>query len=253
MKLTERLENLIQQLQKDVYEKDEIFRLALLAMLSGESIFLLGKPGIAKSLVARRLKFAFKNGTIFEYLMNRFSTPEEIFGPISIEDLQRGVYRRLIDKYLPTAEIVFLDEIWKAGPSIQNTLLTIINEKIFRNAGVDMKVPMKLLISASNELPAEGQGLEALYDRFIIRYIAHGLEDTGNFNHMLAGVTDLDVEVDEDLQIKHDEYDIWRKEINKVQFSQATFDFIARFRKAMYLATEGTYYISDRRWKKSPN
>ncbi|WP_338965461.1 AAA family ATPase [Spiroplasma endosymbiont of Sarcophaga carnaria] len=159
MTLTERLEELTKQLQQNVYEKEEIFNLAMLAMLSGESIFLLGKPGIAKSLVSRRLKHAFKNGTIFEYLMNRFSTPEEIFGPISIEDLQKGVYKRLIDKYLPTAEIVFLDEIWKAGPSIQNTLLTIINEKIFRNAGVDIKVPMKLLISASNELPAGGQGL----------------------------------------------------------------------------------------------
>ncbi|WP_368486203.1 AAA family ATPase [Spiroplasma sp. DGKH1] len=250
MTLTQRLEELTKQLQKDVYEKEVIFKLAMLAMLSGESIFLLGKPGIAKSLVARRLKHAFKNGTIFEYLMNRFSTPEEIFGPISIEDLQRGVYKRLIDKYLPTAEIVFLDEIWKAGPSIQNTLLTIINEKIFRNAGVDIKVPMKLLISASNELPAEGQGLEALYDRFIIRYIAQGLKEEENFNDMIAGVTNLDVQVDEALQITHEEYDVWRKEINQVKMEQDTFDFINRFRKAMYVATEGQYYISDRRWKK---
>lgn len=250
MTLTERLEELTKQLQQNVYEKEEIFNLAMLAMLSGESIFLLGKPGIAKSLVSRRLKHAFKNGTIFEYLMNRFSTPEEIFGPISIEDLQKGVYKRLIDKYLPTAEIVFLDEIWKAGPSIQNTLLTIINEKIFRNAGVDIKVPMKLLISASNELPAEGQGLEALYDRFIIRYIAHGLKDETNFNDMIAGVTELDVKVDEALQITHEKYDVWRKEINKVKMTQSTFDFISRFRKAMYIATDGEYYISDRRWKK---
>lgn len=250
MTLTERLEELTKQLQQNVYEKQEIFNLAMLAMLSGESIFLLGKPGIAKSLVSRRLKHAFKNGTIFEYLMNRFSTPEEIFGPISIEDLQRGVYKRLIDRYLPTAEIVFLDEIWKAGPSIQNTLLTIINEKIFRNAGIDVKVPMKLLISASNELPAEGQGLEALYDRFIIRYIGHGLKDEINFNDMIAGVTELDVIVDEALQITHEEYDVWRKEVNKIKITQSTFDFIARFRKAMYLATDGEYYISDRRWKK---
>lgn len=250
MTLTKRLEELTKQLQQNVYEKEEIFNLSMLAMLSGESIFLLGKPGIAKSLVSRRLKNAFKNGTIFEYLMNRFSTPEEIFGPISIEDLQKGVYKRLIDKYLPTAEIVFLDEIWKAGPSIQNTLLTIINEKIFRNAGVDIKVPMKLLISASNELPAEGQGLEALYDRFIIRYIAQGLKDEENFNYMISGVTELDVKVDEALQITHEEYDTWRKEINKIKITPVTFDFIYRFRKAMYIATEGEYYISDRRWKK---
>lgn len=208
-----RLNQLIKELQKGIYEKDVIFRLSLLAMLSGESIFLLGKPGIAKSLISRRMKYAFTNGTIFEYLMSKFSTPEEIFGPISIEELQKGVYLRLIDNYLPSAEIAFLDEIWKAGPSIQNTLLTIINEKIFRNAGKDQKVPLKLLISASNELPTEGQGLEALFDRFIIRYIAKGLEDEDIFNDMLASTANLDINIDPNLSINREEYEIWKKKL----------------------------------------
>ncbi|QHX35814.1 MoxR-like ATPase [Spiroplasma sp. TIUS-1] len=245
-----RIEELINELQKGVYEKNEVFVLSVLAMLSGESIFLLGKPGIAKSLVARRIKYAFKDGSIFEYLMNRFSTPEEIFGPISIEGIQKGEYKRLTKKYLPSADIVFLDEIWKAGPSIQNTLLTIINEKIFRNAGEDVKVPMKLLMSASNELPAPGQGLEALFDRFIIRYIVEGLKDENNFNEMIAGDAPLEISVDSKLQIKAEEFFAWQKEIKKVQMDELTFNFISDFRKGLDVATEGEAYISDRRWKK---
>lgn len=249
--LSKRIEQLIKVVSVGVYEKEIVFKLAVLALLSGESIFLLGLPGIAKSLIARRIKYAFHNGRNFEYLMNRFSTPEEIFGPISIKDLLKGHYVRIIDQYLPAVDIAFLDEIWKAGPSIQNTLLTIINEKIFRNGGVDIKVPLKLLISASNELPESGKGLEALFDRFIIRMIVHGLANEENFNDMLDSVTSLEVNVSTELQIKTPEHDKWLKELETtVTLSKNTLEFISRFRIRLIEATDGKAYISDRRWKK---
>ncbi|AGR41046.1 AAA family ATPase [Spiroplasma taiwanense] len=250
MDITERINKLIDQISYQVYEKETIFRLAMLALLAEESIFLLGKPGIAKSLISRRMKFAIKNGTNFEYLMNKFSTPEEIYGPVDLKLLKEGKYIRVVQDYLPSANVGFLDEIWKAGPSIQNTLLTIINEKIFRNGGKDIKVPLKLLISASNELPAEGEGLEALFDRFIIRFIAEGLKDVNNFEQLLDGESSLDVEVDPELQLTLDELSVWKKQIKDVRMSRRTLDFIHYFRKKMTLETNGEGYISDRRWKK---
>ena len=167
-------------------------------MFAGKSIFLYGPPGTAKSMIARRASLAFdtlgnsripnenstensripnKNKGFFAYLMNRFSTPEEIFGPIDIAELKKNNLTRKTDGYLPTAHFAFLDEIWKSSPAILNTLLTIINERIYRDGNTDVKVPLKGIVCASNEFPPANQGLEALYDRMILRYFIKPLKE----------------------------------------------------------------------------
>ena len=184
--MLERFKLLLQEMNRGIYEKNTEISLSLLAALAGESVILLGPPGVAKSMVARQLKTAFKDARSFEYLMSRFSTPDEIFGPVSIQKLKTSdTYERAVEGYLPTADVVFLDEIWKAGPAIQNTLLTVINEKIFRNGNREMHLPLKLLVAASNELPAKGEGLEALWDRFVIRIESRPIKLEKNFRAML--------------------------------------------------------------------
>jgi MoxR-like ATPase len=256
MEIKERINQLIQELNHDVFEKEEITKLSLLSAIAGESVFLLGAPGVAKSLIARRLKFAFENSNSFEYLMNKFSTPDEIFGPVSIKKLKdEDKYERLTEKYLPNANVVFLDEIWKAGPSIQNTLLTILNEKKYRNGEQEIDCKIYGLISASNELPEKEQGLEALWDRFLIRYIVESISDKEKFNQMISGnLKSYEDTITPELKIKKEEIEEWSKEIDKVSVPQEVLNVIHFIRTKIqeYNGQDGKegIYISDRRWRK---
>lgn len=252
----DRIARLLKEMQAGLYDKDTEISLSLLAAVAGESILLLGPPGVAKSMVARRLKLAFKDARGFEYLMSRFSTPDEIFGPVSISKLKESdTYERCIDGYLPTADVVFLDEIWKAGPAIQNTLLTVMNEKLFRNGNMEIRLPLKLLVAASNELPAQGEGLEALWDRFIIRLESRNISTDELFLKMLTATGQNDSLVDKKYQISPEEYQQWSSEIDQVELSQPVLDAILAIRKQLRNvmvdadSERRSIYVSDRRWK----
>lgn len=248
---------MLKAMSEGIYEKEHILAMTLLSAIAGESVFLLGPPGTAKSLVARRLKLAFKDGNAFECLMSRFSTPDEIFEPVSISLLKNeDRYERVVDGFLPTATVVFLDEIWKASPSIQNALLTAINERIFQNGRNTLSLPMKALIAASNELPAEDEGLEALWDRFLVRMVSNCIQTESTFYKMIRQKPTGDITMPIDLQITDEVYESWQHDISLIAIPDDVCKAISATRKR--LKDEATqeghkemdYYVSDRRWKK---
>lgn len=251
-----RIRTLSEQLCEGLFERDEAMRLCLLAAIAGESVFLLGPPGVGKSLLARRLKYAFRDARSFEYLMTRFSTPDEVFGPISIRGLKdHDRYERITENYMPDASVVFLDEIWKAGSAIQNTLLTIINEKVFRNGGQELKVGIRALITASNELPPPGESHAPLWDRLLVRYTVEGIRDERNFAHMITGTGALyDDPVDEALKLDEETLINWHNAIDRVVVSEVVLAALSMMRQRIERYNQkhpaNPILVYDRRWKK---
>jgi MoxR-like ATPase len=258
MAVKERIKNLLAELNKGIFEKEEVMALALLSSIAGENIFLLGPPGTAKSLVARRIKYAYKDGCAFECLMSRFTTPDEIFGPVSIAKLKNDdKYERVVKNYLPSATVAFLDELWKAGPSIQNTLLSILGEKKFRNGETETDVPLKAVISASCELPAKNEGLEALWDRFLVCFTVQDVENEDSFSKMIAEdlLSDEDPVTGEG-KITDEEYAEWDKAVRQIAIPNNILHVIYVIKKSIVLYNqhdgnkEKQIYVSDRRWRK---
>ena len=154
--------------QQFINRKDEVHG-QLLAAVSKSNLLQLGPPGTAKSQLQRR--FAdYIQAQHFSWLLTQFTTPEEIVGPVSLQSLKEDTHRRVTTNKLPEAETAFIDEIFKAGSPILNTMLTLLEERLFYNDGGTTKCPLIFCAAASNELPDEDEGLAALYDRFLLRY-----------------------------------------------------------------------------------
>lgn len=182
----DRLNALRDELKQRFAQKDEILDAMFAAAVAQVPSVLMGPPGTAKGHMIRSicegLGLAAADGKsesrqYFEYQLTRFTTPEEVFGPVHIQQLiEKQSYRRVTDGYLPKAQVAFLDEIFKASSAILNTLLSLLNERVFYNEGRPEKVPLTTIFAASNE-PPQDESLTALFDRFPIRINCPAVDD----------------------------------------------------------------------------
>jgi MoxR-like ATPase len=180
--LHDRLRQLAGTLERQFLGKDEIIRLMLIAVVAGEHCVLLGPPGTAKSALIRSLS-ELMNSKYFEYLLTRFTEPNEIFGPVDIAAFREGTYKRNTAGMLPEAEIVFLDEVFKSNSAILNALLTLLNERKYTSGGQIIKCPLISVFAASNEVPGD-ETLNAVFDRFLLRVRSDNL-DAYHFGELL--------------------------------------------------------------------
>ncbi|HHJ13329.1 MAG TPA: AAA family ATPase [Gammaproteobacteria bacterium] len=232
-------------LTEGLVEREVAVQLGLLASLAGEHLLMLGPPGTAKSLIARRLHLAFDGSTYFERLLTRFTVPEELFGPLSIKGLEEDRYERLTQSYLPQASIAFLDEIFKANSAILNSLLTLLNEREFDNGAVREKTPLVAVIGASNELP-EGEELDALFDRFLLRlHVGPVTEDA--FPALLGLRGQATPEIRDELKLHDHELQTVQEVAEAVEVPE---DVVALLCDLRDWCTVLEIHVSDRRWRK---
>lgn len=234
------LGQLRQELNATFLERSQIIDGFLSALLSRQHILLLGPPGTAKSALSQSLCKVFDGADFFAWLLTRFSTPEELFGPVSLAALQQDRFERKLDGKLPTVHIAFLDEIFKANSAILNALLTLINERTFYNDGVPISCPLLSVVGASNELP-EGEELEALFDRFALRFWVDYLADEGNVRTLLTA-SSPQVSVEMTLA----ELEFLQQEAALVKLPDTTIDGLLAIKGK--LDHEG-FRSSDRRWR----
>jgi MoxR-like ATPase len=187
----QRLRALARSLEQQFLGRQETIRLMVLSVLAGEHIALVGPPGTAKSALVRTFARAI-DSKYFEYLLTRFTEPNELFGPVDIPAFRQGTYRRRTEGMLPEAEIVFLDEIFKSNSAILNALLTLLNERKFNNGSTVVDVPLLSVFGASNEVPAD-ESLQAIFDRFLLRVRTEHL-DAYHFQELIGRGVNLELE-----------------------------------------------------------
>ena len=185
------LKELIETCSRGLIERRVVVEAIVLAAVAREHVLLVGPPGTAKSEAARRVARGL-GGRYFEYLLGRFSEPSELFGPTDLRKLKDGVLETATEGMLPEAEVAFLDEVFAGSTAILNTLLTLLNERVYRRGNTKLESPLRVCIGATNSLPAD-ESLAAFADRFLIRCFLQPVPNSRLEDLLLGGRQPVDI------------------------------------------------------------
>ena len=230
----------VDSLKRRFVGRDEVVDLIALAVVAGEHLFLHGPPGTAKSALIRRFATAVR-GRYFEYLLTRFSEPNEVFGPIDLVRLREGTVATVTTGMLPEAEFVFLDELFNANSAILNNLLSVLNERVYRRGAEVHRLPVLSVFSASNQLP-EDDALKALFDRFLIRCHVENLKRE-SMPQLLAAGWELEGAEARPSSVSAPDLAALSREVYRVDLSGVT----GRYAEAVFKVRDLGVALSDRR------
>ncbi len=235
-------------LTKPFVMREEEAKVIVLSLLSSEHAVFIGEPGTAKSAIVRRAASLLK-ARYFYYVLNKYTEPDELFGPVDINVLrEKGIYKRRIEGKLPTAEIAFLDEIFKANTAILNTLLSLLQERLFANGDEIVQTPLISLFSASNEIPDEVE-LKTLYDRLLFRHYVKPVPENKLKDLLKAGVQiELEGILAEEPILTVNELKILQGYVNKA-LSEIVNDknFLQQYARLIIIFRENGIMVTDRR------
>lgn len=241
-KVREKILSAIDETKKNLYEREELARLIWQTIGADLNLLMLGDPGTAKTMIAVNLTKTIKDANIFRYTLNSFTTVDEIFGHFDLLELKNNnKLKRNIANKLLDCHIAYLDEFFKCNSGTLNALLDVMNEKSFTDSYGTVKLPLKFLISSSNELPSEEDNLAAVLDRFQVKYLVKGIQDHSvRINAYLQSGTAI-----EDIKqtVTPADIDKYREEVKQITYTKEVSEMTEKIYQA--IVKEGIY-VSDR-------
>ncbi|MFF9483048.1 AAA family ATPase [Streptomyces sp. NPDC014733] len=237
------------ELSDRFFERDDVVRALVVAMLAGQHSLVLGPPGTAKSELARELTGRIEGAELWEILLSKFTSPTRMFGPIDVGALSQGEYRQVYDGRATTAHIAFMDEIFKCSTAALNETLAFLNERIYHpeNGGAPVRCPLISAITASNELPV-GEESAAIYDRLLVRIEVGYLADPSNFAALIrSAVTEQKAPARTTVTLEQLQSAV-TKEVPAVEVPDLVVDAVCTLRAAL---RRQELVSSDRRWRQA--